>query len=219
MNRVSRPEVEPLPSMKLYREDLERLFALFKATCQHVTLSDDDYSYESVDEMASNAKTITALHISGAVPHAELLIKGARKTKLRVQRSTLWTVQPNEKSRLLFLEARNLLLERRWHMKEILSVGAIVLGLVLTFGSAVVRPIVREHFMHGELDGELAGLLGIALLVVGIVFYFERVSYISLESRSRLESFWKRNSDKILLSIVSAAIGAVFALLIKWLTG
>jgi hypothetical protein len=61
---------------------------------------------------------------------------------------------------------------------------------------------------------------GVVTVYFFAALYWHR-SYpvILLDRQHEASSFWKRNSDKIILSILSAVVGAVIALLIRAFVG
>jgi hypothetical protein len=98
------PKVEQLPALKLYREDIEKLFSIWKANCQQVLVGDDEHLYESLADMEEHAPPrLQCFILQGFVPHAELVIRGPGVTgALATQRSMLWIGARDPKSELLF---------------------------------------------------------------------------------------------------------------------
>ena len=60
--------------LKIYREDLDQLVAMFQRSCETVTISDSKYRYDSLGEMKQNVgATIKDLDIQGENPDVRFL--------------------------------------------------------------------------------------------------------------------------------------------------
>jgi hypothetical protein len=208
------PKVQTFPPLKLYREDLDRIVSAFVKKCKAVTIADEEFSYESLDEMAQKASPrLNCFHLTGILPHAELVIRGSRSVQLGVQKTTLWIIEQTDESNLLFLSVKDLLLTRIWRSKAIINGTVITAGIVVTMGSILLKSVIRTHFPHGDFASDAFGVLGICLFFGAVYLHTQNASYIALISRTKADSFWKRNYDKILLVLITAG----FTEFIHWL--
>lgn len=211
------PRVEQLPPLKLYREDLDKLISLFRVHCQQVTFGDEEHVYESLDEMTERAPTcLRSFNVEGLVPHAGVLIRGSHSVALTVQRSTVWTVEQNQKSDLLFLSVKDYLARRRWRARIALRYTLLTIGGVLLTALFFSKSFLRTHDAS-DFPYNLAVLVAFGLLVVGVVMTTKQASYITINLRSKSQSFWERNGNSILLALISAAIGVIGTLVATWL--
>lgn len=211
------PRVEQLPPLKLYREDLDKLVSLFREHCQQVTFGDEQHVYESLEEMTERAPTcLRSFNVEGLVPHVGVLIRGSHSVPLTVQRSTVWTVEQNQKSDLLFLSVKDYLTKRHWRSRIALRYTLLTIGGVLLTVLFFSKSFLRTHD-GSDFPYNLAVLVAFGLLVVGVVMTTKQASYITLNLRTKTQSFWERNGNNILLSLISAAIGVIGTLVATWL--
>jgi hypothetical protein len=65
-----------LGNLKMYREDLDQLVAMFRRSCQTVTISDDKFQYDSLEEMKKQKpeSKITFFEIHGKDPGVQFLL-------------------------------------------------------------------------------------------------------------------------------------------------
>jgi hypothetical protein len=211
------PRVEQLPPLKLYREDLDKLLSLFKEHCQQVTFGDDEHLYDSLDEMEGRTPTsLKCFLIQGVVPHAEIVIRGSHKTRLSVQRSTLFVVERNSKSDLLFLSVKDFLLTRKSKWRIFLRQAAIIAGAVGIAACVFTKALLHSHDT-GELGYDLVFLGSFGLLLLGLLVNAKQASYITLRLRSKSQSFWERNGNSIIMVLIGTVIGIVGTLVTEWL--
>jgi hypothetical protein len=211
------PRVEQLPPLKLYREDLDKLVSLFREHCQQVTFGDEEHVYESLDEMTERTPVcLRSFNVEGLVPHAGVLIRGSHSVPLTVQRSTIWTVERNQKSDILFLSVKDYLAKRRWLSRIVLRYTLLTIGTVLLTALFFSKPFLRTHDGN-DFPYNLAVLFAFGLLVVGVLMNTKRASYITLNLRSKSQSFWEHNGNSIILALISVAFGVIGTLVTTWL--
>jgi hypothetical protein len=180
--------------MKLYREDLEKIVGVFKQHCQNVTVGDEENVYDSMDEMAEHAShRPRCFTVTGAIPHAELVIRGNYLQRLGVHRSTLWTMQKDAQSDAVFLATREFLISRRQRLVIALRNGILFVASVLILACLFSKTFTGHRF-GTDLEYNIAVLLCVALFAMGIYIHCRQPSVISLNFRSKRQSFWERNS-------------------------
>jgi hypothetical protein len=217
MIRRGGPKVEQLPALKLYREDLEGLISLFQGRCQHVRIADENNFYDSLSEMEEHGPSrLQCFILSGAAPHAELVVRGSYSVTLGVQRSTLWIMERNEESELLFLAAADLLRKRTWLPMVVLRVAILSLvGIAFAVGMFAKSIAFAGHKLT-DLQSSLIGVVALGGLLAGGLVQNKQPSYISLAVRSRQQSFWERNHD-LIRTVIGAIIGALITLIVTWI--
>ncbi len=210
------PKSEQLPSLKLYREDVDKLIAVFVKNCQFVRIGDEEHVYDSLDDMATHAPPrLSSLLISGVGPQAELVLRGSYKAPLGVQRSTLWIAERNEKSELVFLSAKELLYKHKWNWSIIFRVALLCVGIVL-LAVSIFGKSLPSHSVVG-LRSDLLALFAFGLLVGGGVMHGKQVSYLTLAPRVKSESFLRRNWEKIAMAFIGAVVGIGAKSFVDWL--
>jgi hypothetical protein len=211
------PRVEQLPPLKLYREDLDKLLSLFMEQCQQVTFGDAEHVYESLDEMEGRTPaSLNCFLVQGFMPHAEIVIRGSHATRLNVQRSTLFVVERNPKSDLLFLAVKDFLLTRKSTLRIFLRQAAIIAGAVGIAACVFTKALLHSHGTS-ELGYDLAFLTSFGLLLLGVLVNAKQVSYITLRLRSKSQSFWERNGNSIVMMVIGAVVGTLGTLITGWL--
>jgi hypothetical protein len=211
------PRVEQLPPLKLYREDLDKLLSLFREHCQNVTFGDEGHNYDTLDEMeAQSPASLSCFLIQGFLPHAEIVIRGSHATRLNVQRSTLFVVERNPKSDLLFLSVKEFLLTRKAKLRIFVRKAAITVGSVALAVCFFAKALLHSHGTS-DLGYDLAFLSSFGVLILGLVENTKQVSYITLRLRTKSQSFWERNGNSIVMMLIGAAVGILGTLVTEWL--
>jgi hypothetical protein len=209
------PKVEQLPALKLYREDIEKLFSLWKANCQQVLVGDDEHLYESLTEMEENAPPrLQCFILQGFVPHAELVIRGSRAAPLATQRSMLWIAGRDQKSELLFFSAKDILHNRKWVSMIALRIAALTVSAVLFFALLFSKSILRAHHIGSDFTYDLAAFIGLAFFLLGGWMTTKQVSYTTLRLRSKSQSFWERHRDDFVKQAITSAIAGLIGYII-----
>lgn len=206
------PRVEQLPPLKLYREDIEKLFSLWKANCQQVLVGDDEHLYESLAEMEEHAPPrLQCLILQGFVPHAELVIRGSGAAPPATPRSMLLIGGRDQKSELLFFPARDILHNRKWVSMIALRVAALTASAVLFLGLLFSKSILLAHHIGSDFTYDLAAFVALAFLFLGGWMSTNQVSYATPRLHSKSQSFWERNRDdfakQAITSVISGLIG------------
>jgi hypothetical protein len=214
---ANRPRVFPLPALRLNREDLDELVALFRKRSPSVTLMDEEFSYDTVEEMGKGGrKTLGFFHLTALVPHAELWIKGKHNSQF--QRSAILILENSDPANNLLLASKELLLSRRWTLKTTFLKAVMVIAGLLLLTGLFLKDAVHGKWLGSPLLWNFTVLIVMAVLMASIYNFAQPVSLISLEYRAAERSFWNRNKDDILKYAIGALIGGVVTLLVAWIT-
>lgn len=217
MQPANRPQLFNLPPLRLFREDLTELVAIFQKYCQVVIISDEKFTYESLEEMAnSGQKNAGVFQLQGMGPHVDVWIRS--KLVPNFNRSALFSPDNSDAARLLFLAIKDFLLSRRWKSRVIfLKTSLTTLGALFVV-AAFLKDALHPKWQGASVVWNFVVLFVGALLFVAVIKWTESLSSVSLAPRSAEEPFWLRNRDRLLLAVFSAVIGAIIALIVKWLT-
>lgn len=216
MRPVNRPKRFALPPRKLYREDLEGLLGLFQKHCKNVTLMDESYAYDSVEEMSKGGrKDLGFFHLTGLIPHVELWVKGHRNSEF--QRSAIFVPETSDSASAVFLAAKEQPLARRWRGKIYFLKTVIVVSAFVLFGGLFLKDAVHTHSAFSMVVWNLALLAVMALLFASSYHLMQSLSVIRLEYRASETSFWNRNKDDIARIVIGAIIGIVLTLIVAWI--
>jgi hypothetical protein len=190
------------PSVKLYREDIDSILEILKSSCGSITVSDDNYEYDSLEEFESKkGKQPEVLKFQGSSPFVSLtfgsktfIYAGSSKEShavyqqidsiLRQKKVSIWTA----------------LLRRPW--------------LILFFVIGITGFILFN-------ETGIKVIWGIISLVAISVAFLEKhygfVSSVNLIMKHEEKSFWVRKKDDILLAAISGLIGAALTAIVVYL--
>lgn len=211
------PQVALLPPMNLYREDLEKIVSVFRQHCRNVTIGDQENVYGSMDEMAERAPRPRCFAVTGSIPHGELVIRGDYLLPLGVRRSTLWTMQIDVRSDAVFLAIREFLFSRRQSLVAAFRDGVLFVASVLALACLFSKVFGGRHF-GTRLEYDITVLLCVGLFALSIYVHGRQASFISLNFRSKRQSFWERISDQIGIVVLGMSVGILGALVAEWIT-
>jgi len=104
-----------LGRLNMYREDLDELVALFQRKCTNVIISDQQYRYESLDEMKGRVGSkVKDLEIHGENPGLHFLLNQSEpvpgsRTGEKTTFTELRTEQVTDEAEALFFKVREFL--------------------------------------------------------------------------------------------------------------
>jgi hypothetical protein len=198
------------PSVVLYREDLEEIIHILRDCCDTAQISDDDFTYESLEELESQkGKRPVSIILSSRVPPVNLEID-SKIVELKAVGI--------EGARNAFLRIKDILDRRRN------KVTTRLLNPALHFIITLVGLASMFLFFPTQWPGTVA--IGLVLMTVGMCSFLlaietqgGRFSRISLKRRHEEESFWLRNKDKILPALIVALASSALTALVTYLFG
>ena len=178
-----------IPTLWMYREDLDHLLRLFDRAGAKVTISDKQYRYDSLDDMKSHTgERITDLDIQAEHPAVHFLlnqsqvVKGSPSTVL-VYYNELRTEEISDEADALFYRVRDFLVSRtapRFRISYLIPAIIAAVGCIVAAGTGGNRLV--------------------------------------LETRSNSPSFLRQNKNGIIMLIIGACIGGVVTIAGQWLT-
>jgi hypothetical protein len=207
---VSAKSQKILP-VKLYREELQELSGIFGRYCESYKISDDDFVYDSLDEMGKSAKAaISKLEIVGINP----------TVKLTLSRNGSWLQQINDKSEmspdeidkrdLVFSRVKDFLNEHKTSTALFLHPGAVVLyGFMMVILSLVGISVWRPKSGYPFL------LIPLIVFVTSILQAFgstvrNNIGHVTVKPRPEATSFFKRKKDELLMLVIGTVLGGIF---------
>jgi hypothetical protein len=205
--------------LSLYREELEEVLEFVKNTCATVEVSDEKRVYDSLEEMEGRVgKKLRYLSITGRKPSVYVEL-GAPKSQYgwRHDHNRIFVWEP-ETTETLFFKARDLLRSRQrilsyivnWPVFAFVSTSLIYVG---AYGLGDTR------FFPAHRIVEKAVLIFSCASLLLLMYLWRGRSYLSLEYRSKRQSFLERNGDKIWMLIIGAIIGIAGTIAARVLAG
>lgn len=212
--------------LKMYREDVDELLAMFAQSCKKVTISDSKHRFEDLDDMKRNvAAKITDFDLRGETPDIRFLFNQTEIVRLsppptQTTFNELRTEEISEAADALFYKVKDFLVSRQQpRAKKGLLVGAAVSFVCLFW----LLYISTGPDAHGQATIPFRALPGILLcLVAFIIFAITGTSinnYLSLETKGNSKSFFVRNREEFGKHATTALIGSIIGGLVVYCIG
>jgi hypothetical protein len=227
-------DVEPIrraPSariglLKMYREDLDQLLAMFQRACRTVVISDEKHQYKTLDAMQRTVPSpIKELTIRGYDPDVVFLfnrteVVGGPNGPIQTIYNELRTDISSETSDALFYKVKDFLLQyqRSSVRKEFLiGVPASFISILWTARHYAVTDSQGEQKL--ALRGLLPLLACMLVLVIFLGLSFGVRNYATLEKRRDAPSFFVRNREEFAARAVGTGIASLISGLFGYLVG
>ncbi|PKO36653.1 MAG: hypothetical protein CVU33_17345 [Betaproteobacteria bacterium HGW-Betaproteobacteria-6] len=186
-----------IPPVCLYQEDLSAISAALAQDDGKLAIETDEFEYDSLDELLSNlGDSLNGLSLKRKAPYISVDFDS---------RGGVWLYASNDDlvSRGIFAEIQELLVSKRRQSYFMLRrfvdasswVGAAGIGAFLVAG----------HWREAMLSSLLP------LLSIAFIFVKPR-SIVNRTSRAQRKNFWQRNSDQIVVALISAVAGSILTL-------
>lgn len=193
----------------IWLDDLERVFSILQSNGGKVEIHADNYVFESIDELTRylGLRRPKELRLRGSEPYATV--------ELTSRNANIY-VSGDDSAAKIFLELDKFLTSRRrqpafldsWWSIWILNATNLGLGFL-------------PRLTDLDLVASVTSFLGIVILLWVFWALFVRGlrhCLINLERWSPRVSFFERNKDKIVLAVISAAVGAALTFAVSKLT-
>ncbi len=205
--KTSTSETFIAPNVKLTREDLDEILEIFRDNFKDVTIEDDKFIYDSLDELKQNhGNRVGYLVITGSSPYSVFVVNYPKNKRAKVETANIESWSHGYHSIKSLLEQR-----QRFKSPYNFQFATIIFVLLFT--------LIMSETALGKLPLfiglVLTLLLMVTVLVVGSIIYFGGLNFVTLQKRFELENFWTRNKDKIWLLILAAVVGILFNYLPK----
>jgi len=228
------PDIEPIrrsPSariglLKMYREDVEELVAMFQRTCKTVVMSDQKHRYRTWDAMQRTVSSpVKELVIRGSDPDVIFLFNRTEVVSgsggpTQTTYNELRTDISSDAADALFYKVKDFLLQyRRPTVRKGFLVGAGA-ALVGVFWVAIHYAFIDSHGEQ-KLDARaILPLLG-SLIILGLFvsFSLSNRNYLTLEKRRDAPSFFVRNQEEFARHAMTATISSIIGVLVGYLLG
>jgi len=220
MKKVAGEYCRHFYSIVLYREDVDEILGIIEECAGAVRIRDDEFSYDSLDELiekrGKRLKRLSLMGVGDTPGYLSLEVNADSPPLGPVRLSG----RGNENVEAGFLRIERLLLRRRLPVGRFLPpelAACSYLGVGGLIGTSTVAMIVtipdalKTFLMTIIILLAALGLIGFAAISQSMFWFYDP---IILEKKHKADSFWKRNRDKIIWTIVTGAIS-----LIAWLVG
>jgi len=205
MKKLSKSLWLDLPPTKIYFEDLEEIIDILKEVSDKIEIKTKDYEVDTIEELKEFYQgEINYLKLLVIKPYILIEIF-TDNSVIYIDKDSLSTRGMLEKIKQIFRRDRYKLL---WFADE--SIGKTLSSLSL---------IVLLYFFLFNRHYSF-------IIVIGVFTVFEIIQYIyALKIKNRIfltkktdkKSFWKRKKDDIILSLISAILGAAVGAIITFI--
>jgi hypothetical protein len=199
MKRIENHLGKHIPPVCLYREELLAIAAALTRDNGKLIVKTKEFEYESIDELVSNNEdTLDDLTLRRDKPYISVNFQG---------RGGVWLYAENESltSRGIFSEIQEILHSKRRQSYFLLRRFINASGW---FGSAGIGAF-------GVIGYWREALLCLLLVAISMGFIFIKPrSIVNRDSRSQKKNFLQRNSDQIVVALISAVVSVILTLVV-----
>jgi hypothetical protein len=206
-------------SIMLFREDLEEILKIFRSVVPDspISIEDEETQYPSFDEVyVQKGPHIVNLRIINGVVGIKLQL---RHPPTATSTTTLATTKISDEADLTFYRAKEFLEVRRRPSQYWLGtvLPALCISIAPLFGFLVYlhradTPPIRPWVVLSNLICALA----IAGLFVGPMFKYSSTYLVTLKREREDASFFKRNRDRFLVSLLFFGLGILVTLIVQY---
>lgn len=201
-----------LGPVKLYREEIERICDLLRGNGKSITISDDEFIYDSLDEMEERrGKRIYSIHIKGYEPYVHVSLGKERINRfLSSDKNTIYV--NGEEGQGTYFQIHELLRRHINPLHYIFNWKVFWTLVVIELGS---------HFMSDARGATIHHFVVFIVLVYFVAWFYLSTSgltYLSLEKRHIQRSFFIKNAGDIAKIGFGAILGAFAKFLFDYLS-
>lgn len=222
MEPIQHTKTARLRSLKMYREELDQLVALFQKSCAAVTISDNKNRYESLEEMkATIGPKITSLDIRGENPGVHFLLNQkefAPGSSTPAIFNELRTEEIAEKADNLFFKIKDFL-----HSHERpTNIPVLTLAIVLLLGGLILQIAQNSMAKTAGQPPHLSSVVVMCIVIsIACVFigFFVNQNHLLLETKLNSPSFFVRYREDFAKHAVTATISGIIGAIFGWFVG
>ncbi len=200
MEKIIRPLSENLKPATLYLDDIENIIDTLRTVSSEVIISTREYLLKDLQELRELKKEqLTHLEIEIHEPYVSI--------SFEPHRIWLYIAKDEPISRGLFEKVKEIVSRRERKIARITHSSWLSGILIGTFFPLLSLGIDKASYWI-IFTSIVLFIIAILISWYGFQDRFNKYSVIVLKNKNELPSFWKRNSDKIVLMILSAIIGS-----------
>jgi len=212
MKKIQKPLSKELPPVKIYLDDLKQIYEILKEKVKSIEITTEDYEVDDINQLKNlDSKKLNYLSMECSDPHITIEFDSSS--------ASIYFAEDSTYNRGILSEIEEILTKRRVFLGRFLASNwAFGLnGMFVGFFFFAMVSIIRSNFMSAGWLFLALLLLFCILMVLQFRFALRGYSTIVLSERRELVSFWKRNSDQILVAIIAAIIGSLITVAALWI--
>ena len=212
----ARSKEENLPSVRLFRTELDAILQLFNEYCATQTISDDEYVYKDFDEMRERVGTrFKKLQILGSDPSVSLSFE-LYGVKLAIVYKEGDSADVKKRGDHLFLQLREFLGKHETIAAQLMNNTATtifsVVGVLTILISIVTSPRPENldpNSIYLNLKHGLFLIAGVLMVVLVSVLGMRRTGHhiVYYGYAHEITTFWTRKKDDLLFGLLMAVVG------------
>ena len=228
MKKKEKSHKVELPQVKLFLEDLEAIEDVFNKDCDKYKIETEDYEYNTIEELKKNERgKLDSIRIFSSKPLIEFSLQ---KKSAEIFCGKDDTISIGISSKIEKIIGKRVATSKLFSSQKIpqaifLMIISISLTLFLLYKIIPDFKKISDNYFNEESYFNILNILAVALVILAFFqkYVSERKhSKIYLEYKSHHKNFLTRNKDQIILSIISALLGAIFGIigtiLVFWVT-
>lgn len=205
---------------KMYREELDQLVALFQTSCKIVTISDNKYRYDSLDDMKRHVETkIGVFDIRGENPAVHFLFNQTEAVSgsnppTQITFNELRTEEISETAEAVFYKIKDFLVtHQRPRFRTNFIGGAVVAFLGMVWSA------VHNSTINATIGSPWRFFASLCAFIAFIILITSVNNYLTLETKRNSASFFVRYREEFAKSAVTSLISALTGGVIGYLLG
>ncbi len=212
--------------LKMYREEVDQLVALFAHSCEKIIISDSKNRFKDLDDMKRNmGARISDFDLRGENPSIRFLFNQTEIVRLsspptQATFNELRTEEISDAADALFYKVKDFLItHQRPRVRLGLLVGSLVsLGSLLWFVyiNTATGPDGRAAIQFRALPGVLFCL---AAFMIFFIAGTNISNFLSLETKHNSASFFVRNREEFAKHATTATISSIIGGLVGYCIG
>lgn len=207
MKKIIQSYGEHIAPVRVYLDDIQEIIGILRDSCEEVLIQTSNNQLDNVDELVSLRKDMLHdLKIYGRRPYISI--------DMEPNQIWLFVSEDTPESRGLFEKVKVVLLKCTRPFTWLLH-SSFLNGIAwpLTILGAVLSWRMNSNLLTAFFA--ILFLLCVLWVVYGYYDRFNRYTVVVPRHRIDSPNFLKRNTDKIVLAIISALIGALVSYVLK----
>ncbi len=211
MKKLEKSLGEHLPPVKIYREDIEDIYNVFKEVSSEIEIKADGFMFENLDELFSHPRDkIKSLNLLIRNPYVSIDFKPSEIFLFSMDDTSV-QVGLYEKIKSIVKKRRN------WAFSLITSyLSWFIAGVSITEAAVYLKRNGLQYLTEWAfIFRAFILMICLAWLFYGFKIEFKKHSQIFLRYKKSETSFLKRNTDTIIISTIFLIMSTVVAFLLK----
>ncbi len=208
MKKKLRGEETHFVTLKLYKEDLDEILEIMRAADNKVTIGDDEFIYDSIEELQKRkGRVIKRLDLSNSASSLTFTMGNREVKNANSGAGDIETISPYTQIKEILNKCRRKPWDTILHPYLIIPI--------------IVSIFVAAFFSYCYLSEKATVAIltpTILMLVLSLVLHHEGIfSRIVLINKHEEQSFWIRNKDAVIVAVISAIVASALTFLVTYI--